>query len=125
LDNLRRVKDTASAHNIPPIYDGRLIADNAYFVRQSESGYEDKSTGEIVLEILGCVDLFYISGRNCAKLRGGLIATNEKRLYGALLPWLPVYEGFATYGGIVVEGDRGDGRRPAGDDRPRRGQLIH
>jgi tryptophanase len=69
-------------------------------VRQREPGYEGKSIGEIISEILSYVDIFYMSGRKCANVRGGLIATNEQRLYDTLLPWLPVYEGFATYGGM-------------------------
>jgi tryptophanase len=32
--------------------------------------------------------------------RGGLIATNRKDLFEAIRPWLPVYEGFFTYGGM-------------------------
>jgi tyrosine phenol-lyase len=100
LDNLRQVKDVAAGHNIPVVYDGSLIAENAYFVRQREAGYGSKSIAEIILEILSYVDIFYMSGRKCANVRGGLIATNQRALYDALLPWLPVYEGFATYGGM-------------------------
>jgi tryptophanase len=33
-------------------------------------------------------------------VRGGMIATNRKDLYEAIRPWLPVYEGFFTYGGM-------------------------
>ena len=33
-------------------------------------------------------------------MRGGMIATNRKDLYEAIRPWLPVYEGFFTYGGM-------------------------
>jgi tryptophanase len=33
-------------------------------------------------------------------VRGGLIATNRKDLHDAIRPWLPVYEGFFTYGGM-------------------------
>ena len=44
-----------------------------------------------------------MSGRKCAGVRGGLIATNEQKYYDLLLPWLPVYEGFATYGGMSTK----------------------
>ena len=44
-----------------------------------------------------------MSGRKCAGVRGGLIATNVKDYYDRLLEWLPVYEGFATYGGMSTE----------------------
>jgi hypothetical protein len=34
---------------------------------------------------------------------GGLIATNNREYYDRLLEWLPVYEGFATYGGMSTK----------------------
>ena len=49
------------------------------------------------------VDLLYLSGRKSTAVRGGLIATNRKDLYDRILPWLPVYEGFATYGGMSTK----------------------
>jgi tryptophanase len=46
------------------------------------------------------VDLFYMSGRKNTSVRGGCIATNNKALFEKIQPWLPVYEGFFTYGGM-------------------------
>jgi tyrosine phenol-lyase len=50
--------------------------------------------------MMSLVDIFYMSGRKSTAVRGGLIATNNKELFDRILPWLPVYEGFATYGGM-------------------------
>ena len=36
-------------------------------------------------------------------VRGGLIATSQKAYYDQLLAWLPVYEGFSTYGGMSTK----------------------
>ena len=36
-------------------------------------------------------------------MRGGLIATNDDKYYNDILSWLPVYEGFATYGGMSTK----------------------
>lgn len=49
------------------------------------------------------MDILYHSGRKCAGLRGGMIATNDERYQNALLAWRPVYEGFATYGGMSTK----------------------
>ena len=49
------------------------------------------------------VDIMYLSGRKSTAVRGGLIATNSRAYYGLLLNWLPVYEGFATYGGMSTK----------------------
>ena len=45
-------------------------------------------------------DICYLSGRKSCSVRGGFIATNRKDLHDAIRPWLPVYEGFFTYGGM-------------------------
>ena len=103
LANLRDVKEIASAHNIPLVYDGSLIAENAYMIKQREPAYADKSIGEIIREMMSYVDIFYMSARKCASVRGGLIATNSDDVYNRLLAWLPVYEGFATYGGMSTK----------------------
>jgi tyrosine phenol-lyase len=49
------------------------------------------------------VDIFYLSGRKSTCVRGGFIATNNKKYYEDLKPWLPVYEGFLTYGGMSTK----------------------
>jgi len=49
---------------------------------------------------MSVADLCYLSGRKSCCVRGGMIATNRKDLYEAIRPWLPVYEGFFTYGGM-------------------------
>ncbi|MDZ7290368.1 MAG: tryptophanase [candidate division KSB1 bacterium] len=103
LRNLREVKKMASAHNIPLVYDGSLISENAYFIKQREEGYANKSITEIIAEMMSLVDIFYLSARKSTSVRGGMIATNNKEYYDRLLAWLPVYEGFATYGGMSTK----------------------
>ena len=100
LANLRAVKEMISPLRIPLVVDASLISENAYFIRQREAGYENSSIREIILEIMGLADLCYLSGRKSCMVRGGLIATNRKDLDAAIRPWLPVYEGFYTYGGM-------------------------
>ncbi|MFZ6027910.1 MAG: tryptophanase [Chloroflexota bacterium] len=100
LQNLRAVKEWATAHRIPLVYDGSLISENAYFIQQREEAYKQHSLREIILEMMSLVDIFYMSGRKSAAARGGLMATNDPAVYEQLLAWLPLYEGFATYGGI-------------------------
>ena len=103
LRNLREVKQLAAAHNIPLVFDGSLISENAYFIQQREEGYADKSVLEIIREMMSMVDIFYLSARKSTSVRGGMIATNTKSYYDRLRDWLPVYEGFATYGGMSTK----------------------
>jgi len=103
LDNLREVKRMAQAHNIPLLFDGSLISENAFFIKQREKEYADKSIREIIKEMMSLVDILYLSARKSTSVRGGMIATNNKGYYDRILAWLPVYEGFATYGGMSTK----------------------
>ncbi len=103
LGNLREVKEMAEAHHIPIVFDGSLISENAYFIKQRERAYADRSICEILAEMMNLVDIFYMSARKSTSVRGGMIATNHKEYYDRILAWLPVYEGFATYGGMSIK----------------------
>jgi tyrosine phenol-lyase len=100
LQNLRDVKALIEPLGIFLVLDGSLISENAYFIRQREPGYENTSIKDIIREMMAVADLCYLSGRKSCAVRGGMIATNRKDLYEAIRPWLPVYEGFFTYGGM-------------------------
>jgi tryptophanase len=100
MENLRQVKALVEPLGIFLVVDGSLISENAYFIRQREAGYEQTSIRDIIREIMSLADLCYLSGRKSCAVRGGMIATNRKDLYEAIRPWLPVYEGFFTYGGM-------------------------
>jgi tryptophanase len=100
LENLKAVKALIEPLGIPLVVDGSLISENAYFIRQREAGYENTSIRDIIREMMATADLCYLSGRKSCSVRGGFIATNRKDLHEAIRPWLPVYEGFFTYGGM-------------------------
>src|SRR5664280_723979 len=103
MQNLRDIKKIASANKLLLILDGSLIGENAYFIKQRESGYAGKSIQDILTEMMSHVDIFYMSGRKSGGARGGLIATNNKQHFDQLMTWLPVYEGFSTYGGMSTK----------------------
>jgi tyrosine phenol-lyase len=100
LANLHEVKNLIAPLGIPLVVDASLISENAYFIRQREAGYENASIKDIIREIMEVADLCYLSGRKSCSVRGGFIATNRKDMHEAIRPWLPVYEGFYTYGGM-------------------------
>ncbi len=100
LENLNAVKAITAPLGIPLVVDGSLISENAFFIRQREKGYENATITEIIREIMAAADICYLSGRKSCSVRGGFIATNEKKHFDAIRPWLPVYEGFFTYGGM-------------------------
>jgi tryptophanase len=100
MGNLREVKQVASQHGIPVVIDCSLISENAYFIKRREQGYADCSVEKIVHEMMSYADLIYLSGRKSTCVRGGLVATNNPKYFESLKEWLPVYEGFITYGGM-------------------------
>jgi len=100
LGNLKAIKAMLEPHGIFLLVDGSLISENAYFIKQREPGYENASIKDIIREIMATADILYLSARKSCSVRGGMIATNRKDLHDAIRPWLPVYEGFFTYGGM-------------------------
>jgi tryptophanase len=100
LANLKGVREIASKYGIPVVIDCSLISENAYFIKRREAAYKDASIQDIVSEMMRQADLIYLSGRKSTCVRGGLIATNNTTYFSQLKAWLPVYEGFITYGGM-------------------------
>ncbi len=100
LANLRAVQQLAARHGIPLILDCSLISENAYLIKCREEDYRDTSIADIVKEMMSLADLIYLSGRKSTCVRGGLLATNNEEYFKQLKAWLPVYEGFITYGGM-------------------------
>ena len=100
MQNLKEIRQICDEHGLLLVLDGSLICENAYLIRQREEGYKSKTVTEIVKEMCSLADIFYMSGRKNTCVRGGCIATNNKELFEKIQPWLPVYEGFFTYGGM-------------------------
>ncbi|MGA2198511.1 MAG: tryptophanase, partial [Nitrososphaerales archaeon] len=102
MKNLKEVRQICTENGLLLVIDGSLISENAYFIRQRDKEYENKSVGEIVKEMCSMADVYYMSGRKNTSVRGGCIATNNLKLFEMIQPWLPVYEGFSTYGGMSM-----------------------
>ncbi|HOA75735.1 MAG TPA: tryptophanase, partial [Phycisphaerae bacterium] len=100
MENLKAVRKITAQHGIKLIIDGSLISENAYFIKSREKAYMDWTVADITKEMMAQCDLMYMSGRKSTCVRGGFIATSNKALFDAIKPWLPVYEGFLTYGGM-------------------------
>ena len=102
MANLKEVRGICNEHKLMLVIDGSLICENAYLIMQREKEYQNRTVAEIVREICSIPDLYYMSGRKNTSVRGGFIATNNKELFDKIRPWLPVYEGFYTYGGMSM-----------------------
>ncbi len=102
MKNLKEIRQICTENHLLMVLDGSLLVENAYMIRQREKGYENKTVAEIVKEMCSVPDIYYMSGRKNTSVRGGCIATNDLKLFELIKPWLPVYEGFITYGGMSM-----------------------
>ena len=102
MNNLREIRQICTENKLLLVIDGSLLCENAYLIRQREKGYENKTVSDVVKEMCSMADVYYMSGRKNTSVRGGCIATNNLELFELIKPWLPVYEGFITYGGMSM-----------------------
>jgi tyrosine phenol-lyase len=103
MENLREIRRICTENSLLLVIDGSLISENAYLIRQRDKAYMNKTVAEVVKEICSMADVYYMSGRKNTSVRGGCIATNDLKLFELIKPWLPVYEGFITYGGMSMK----------------------
>ncbi|MDU1890751.1 MAG: tryptophanase [Dysgonomonas sp.] len=101
MQNLREAHELAKKYNKPVLLDSARFAENAYFIKTRENGYENKTIKEICLEMFSYADGMTMSAKKDAIVNmGGFFATNLKEWYDAAKVKGIVYEGFLTYGGM-------------------------
>lgn len=103
LANLKEIRAIANEHGLIVVVDASLISENAFLIKEREPEYADCSIKEIIQEIMRQADIMYLSGRKSCAVRGGMMATNSEEHYRTIAPWLPLYEGFLTYGGMSTK----------------------
>lgn len=102
MENIREVRRIAKQHSIPVFLDAARFAENAYFIREREEGYGNKSIAEIAREMFSYADGFTMSAKKDGLVNiGGIFATRDEGLYKKACQWGIVYEGFLTYGGLA------------------------
>jgi tyrosine phenol-lyase len=101
MENLREVRQFADRHGIPVIFDAARFAENAYFIKTREKGYENRSIREIVREMFSLADGMTMSSKKDGIVNmGGFIALNSKAIYREATTYNIMFEGYITYGGM-------------------------
>ncbi len=101
MQNLRDVRELANKYGKLVVYDSARFAENAYFIKTREKGYENKTIKEIVLEMFSYADAMTMSSKKDAIVNmGGFIAFKDEELFKQASIYNIMFEGFITYGGM-------------------------
>ncbi len=102
MQNIRETKELCNKYNIPLFLDCCRFAENCYFIKKREKGYENKSILEIAQEMFSYADGATMSAKKDGMSNtGGFLATNNEKLARDARTILIVTEGFVTYGGLA------------------------
>jgi tryptophanase len=101
MTNVKAVRKICDDNNLMLVIDGCRIAENSYFIKHREVGYENKSYEDIAKEMLRLADAFVMSAKKDGLVNmGGLLTLKDDELSRKCTNLLIISEGFATYGGL-------------------------
>ena len=101
MANIKETSVICKKNEIRFFFDCARYAENCYFIKQSEPGYQDKSIKEIAQEMFSYADGALMSAKKDGLANmGGFLALDDDDLARRIIELLIVIEGFPTYGGM-------------------------
>lgn len=102
MKNIQEVSSICREHGILFYLDACRFAENAYFIKKKEPGYQSKSIREIVQEMFSYADGCTMSAKKDAFANiGGFLALNDDSLAKKVKNIEILTEGYPTYGGLA------------------------
>jgi tryptophanase len=102
MENLKAIAEVYHEHGIPFFIDAARYAENCFFIKQREPGYQNKSVIEIARAMFALADGMCMSAKKDAIVNiGGLLCLNDESLFQHVKNELILREGFPTYGGLA------------------------
>ncbi|HON54303.1 MAG TPA: tryptophanase [Bacteroidales bacterium] len=101
MENIKGVSDLAKRYGVKVLIDSARFAENAYFIKTREKGYENKSIREIVREMFSYADFMTMSSKKDAIVNiGGFIGFRHEKDWISCQMYNIMFEGYITYGGM-------------------------
>ena len=102
MKNMREVRKVADKYGVKVFYDATRCVENAYFIKEQEPEFKDKTIKEICHEMFSYSDGATCSGKKDGIVNiGGFLAINDDELFGKAKEIVVVFEGMPSYGGMA------------------------
>ena len=102
LQNIISTKNICKKYSVPLVLDACRFAENAWFIKQRESAFKDKSPLEIAQAMFEQADMCFVSAKKDGLSNiGGFICVRDSHLSENCKNRLVLAEGFPTYGGLA------------------------
>lgn len=102
MQNMKDVYNLAQEYGIKVVFDSARFAENAYFIKIRENGYNEKSIKKIVHEMYQYADGMTMSSKKDGIVNiGGFLAFKDREWYDLATTFNIMFEGYLTYGGMA------------------------
>ena len=102
MQNIMEIHELAVRYKIPVYFDAARFAENAWFIKEREPKFSDKSIPQIVKEMFSFADGMLMSSKKDGLVNiGGFIGLRDAELYRKAGTFNIMFEGFLTYGGMA------------------------